>query len=175
MKGTREIRPNLISIPLKICDSCFWRLFRFLRTSPCVLLKLVCSPIVISCKTLYKTSKGFLGLSGYRWGNYIAVFCLAVSPRENLSQRISVGSRGVEAAGQHLGPIEKKVNEGRWEVLQKGPKRGWVPFSNSTFLWGLLFFLQLELIFPCSRLYVYPFKGTYYLVSCICCCYYFVL
>lgn len=112
VKGTREIRANLISIPLRVCDSCFWRHFRLLRTSPCVLLNLVCSPIVISCKTLYKTSKGFLGLSRYRWGcggKYIAVFCLAVGPRENLSQRISFGGRGGEEGGQHLGPIEKKV------------------------------------------------------------------
>ena len=129
VKGTREIRPNPISIPLRICDSCFWRLFRFLRTSLCVLLNLVCSPIVISCKTLYKTSKGFLGLSRYRWGNYIAVFCLAVSPRENLSQRISAGSRGGAGGSQHQGPIETKLNEGRFGGLQER-----VPFSNGSSL-----------------------------------------
>lgn len=42
-------------------------------------------------------------------GDYIAVFWLAVGPRENLSQRISVGCRGGEEGAQHLGPVEKKV------------------------------------------------------------------
>lgn len=125
MKVPREIRPNLISVSLGICDSCFWRLFRFLRTSPCVLLNLVCSLIVISCKTLYKTSKGFLGLSRYRWGvgggGHIAVFCLAAGPRENPSERIGVGSRGEKGGGQHLGPTEKKA---KVNLGQKGPRRG---------------------------------------------------
>lgn len=107
--------------------------FRFLRTSPCVLLNLVCSPIVISCKTLYKTSKGFLGLSRYRWGggggDYIAVFCLAVGPRENLSQRISVGRRGEEGREEAgtWGPGKRK-----WRLIwgQKGPRRG-CPFQTA--------------------------------------------
>ena len=145
MKGTRDIRPNPISIPLRICDSCFWRLFRFLRTSLCVLLNLVCSPIVISCKTLYKTSKGFLGLSRYRWGNYIAVFCLAVSPRENLSQRISAGSRGGAGGSQHQGPVETE-----WRTIRRAPREGAL-FMEDNFStnrgWGMVWGWFKHIIF----------------------------
>lgn len=55
-----EIRPNPISFHLGSVIVVSERLLGFLETSLCVLLNNVCSPIVISCKTLYKTFKGFL-------------------------------------------------------------------------------------------------------------------
>lgn len=45
------------------------------------------------------------------------MFCLAVGPREILSQRISVGSGEEEGGGQPVGPVEKKVK------VDLGPER----------------------------------------------------
>lgn len=63
-------------------------------------------------------------------GDHIAVFCLAVGPRENLGQRISVGSRGEEGGGQHLGPIDKKAK------VDLGPEKS--QGDGALFAWQLL-------------------------------------